>query len=42
MGNTGPRTKNGQTIAGMYEAFGRGDVQHVLDQMTERAVGRGP
>ena len=35
MGNTTPTTENGRTVAGMYEAFGRGDVQHVLDQMTE-------
>jgi ketosteroid isomerase-like protein len=28
-----PTTENGRTIAGMYEAFGRGDVEHVLVQM---------
>jgi uncharacterized protein len=38
MGNTSPTTDNGRTVASMYEAFGRGDVQHVLDQMTEEQV----
>jgi uncharacterized protein len=28
-----PTTDNGRTIAGMYEAFGRGDVEHVLAQI---------
>jgi uncharacterized protein len=30
---TRPSTENGHTIAGMYEAFGRGDVEHVLEQI---------
>jgi uncharacterized protein len=34
MASTSPTTDNGRTIAGMYEAFGRGDVPHVLAQMT--------
>ena len=33
MAGTSPATDNGRTIAGMYEAFGRGDVPHVLAQM---------
>ena len=33
MASTNPTTDNGRTIAGMYEAFGRGDVPHVLAQM---------
>jgi hypothetical protein len=33
MASTGPTTDNGRTIAGMYEAFGRGNVPHVLAQM---------
>jgi ketosteroid isomerase-like protein len=33
MASTSPTTDNGRTIAGMYEAFGRGDVPHVLAQM---------
>jgi ketosteroid isomerase-like protein len=33
MASTNPRTSNGRTVAGMYEAFGRGDVPHVLAQM---------
>ena len=28
-----PQTDNGRVIAGMYEAFGRGDVEHVLAQL---------
>jgi ketosteroid isomerase-like protein len=28
-----PTTENGRTIAGMYEAFARGDVPHVLAQI---------
>jgi uncharacterized protein len=31
--STTPTTENGRTIAGMYEAFGRGDVEHVLAQI---------
>ena len=34
MASTRPVTDNGRTIAGMYEAFGRGDVPYVLAQMT--------
>jgi ketosteroid isomerase-like protein len=34
MPTTEPTTENGRTIAGMYEAFGRGDVPFVLEQMT--------
>lgn len=34
MASTRPATDNGRTIAGMYEAFGRGDVPYVLAQMT--------
>jgi uncharacterized protein len=30
---TSPATDNGRTIAGMYEAFGRGDVEHVLSRI---------
>jgi ketosteroid isomerase-like protein len=33
MATTEPTTDSGRTIAGMYEAFGRGDVGHVLAQM---------
>ena len=33
MPTTSPSTDNGRTIAGMYEAFGRGDVGHVLEQI---------
>lgn len=33
MASTSPTTDNGRTIAGTYEAFGRGDVPHVLAQM---------
>jgi len=33
MASTSPTTDNGRTIAGMYEAFGRGDVPHILAQM---------
>ena len=33
MASTSPTTDNGRTIAGMYEAFGHGDVPHVLAQM---------
>ena len=33
MASTSPTTDNGRTVAGMYEAFGRGDVLHVLAQM---------
>lgn len=33
MPSTSPTTDNGRTIAGMYEAFGRGDVLHVLAQI---------
>jgi ketosteroid isomerase-like protein len=33
MTSTSPATDNGRTIAGMYAAFGRGDVGHVLAQM---------
>ena len=33
MASTSPATYNGRTIAGMYEAFGRGDVPHVLAQL---------
>ena len=33
MASTSPTTDNGRTIAGVYEAFGRGDVPHVLAQM---------
>jgi hypothetical protein len=32
--STSPATDNGRTIAGMYETFGRGDVQHVLGQIS--------
>ncbi|MDX6637206.1 MAG: uncharacterized protein QOJ01_717 [Solirubrobacterales bacterium] len=28
-----PTTENGRTIAGMYEAFGRGDVEQVVAQI---------
>jgi ketosteroid isomerase-like protein len=28
-----PSTDNGRTIAAMYQAFGRGDVEHVLGQI---------
>jgi uncharacterized protein len=28
-----PTTENGRTVAGMYEAFGRGDVEHVVAQL---------
>jgi uncharacterized protein len=31
--SSSPMTENGRTIAGMYDAFGRGDVGHVLAQM---------
>jgi uncharacterized protein len=34
MPSTEPRTDNGRTIAAMYEAFGRGDVDSVLDRMS--------
>ena len=34
MTSTSPKTDNGRTVAGMYEAFGRGDVAYVLAQMT--------
>jgi uncharacterized protein len=33
MASTSPTTDNGRTIAGMYEAFGRGDVPAVLTQL---------
>ena len=33
MASTSPTTNNGRTVAGMYEAFGRGDVPYVLAQM---------
>ena len=33
MPSTTPISKNGETIAGMYEAFGRGDIEHVLAQI---------
>jgi uncharacterized protein len=33
MANTSPQTENGRLIASMYEAFGRGDIPFVLDQM---------
>jgi uncharacterized protein len=33
MPTTEPTTQNGKTIAAMYEAFGRGDVPFVLEQM---------
>ena len=33
MTSTSPTTDNGRTVASMYEAFGRGDVAHVLAQM---------
>jgi len=33
MASTNPTTNNGRTVAGMYEAFGRGDIPHVLAQM---------
>ena len=33
MASTSPTTDNGRTIAGMYEAFGRGDVPQVLAQL---------
>ena len=33
MTSTSPATDNGRTVAGMYAAFGRGDVGHVLAQM---------
>ena len=33
MPSSSPTTENGRTVAGMYEAFGRGDVEHVLGQI---------
>jgi ketosteroid isomerase-like protein len=33
MASSSPTTENGRVIAGMYEAFGRGDVGAVLAQM---------
>jgi len=33
MASTAPMTDNGRTVAGMYEAFGRGDIPHVLAQL---------
>ena len=30
-----PTTSNGRTVAGMYEAFGRGDVAFVLAQLDD-------
>jgi uncharacterized protein len=34
MPSTEPRTDNGPTIAAMYEAFGRGDVNSVLERLS--------
>ena len=28
-------SSNAETVMGMYEAFGRGDVAHILEQMTD-------
>jgi uncharacterized protein len=36
MPTTSPSTDNGRTIASMYEAFGRGDVEYVLSQIAPR------
>jgi uncharacterized protein len=36
MPTAAPTTENGRTIAGMYEAFGRGDVPHVMAQLAPR------
>src|SRR5581483_6925603 len=33
MPTSSPTTENGRVIAAMYEAFGRGDVEHVLAQI---------
>jgi ketosteroid isomerase-like protein len=33
MATPAPTTDNGRTIAAMYEAFGRGDVGYVLEQL---------
>ena len=27
--------QNMKTVQGIYEAFGRGDVEHILDQLTD-------
>jgi uncharacterized protein len=33
MANTSPQTDNGRLIASLYDAFGRGDIPFVLDQL---------
>src|SRR3954454_3591184 len=33
MANTSPQTDNGRLIASLYDAFGRGDIPFVMDQL---------